>query len=139
MIELIEARRKADINATGDKEAAEAKSIKARNDLAEEMYENEVKHIKNQWSGYSDMFEGLSQLYAEDSSERNRLHDISMAFQIAEQAMLMVTAVKAAVVAVATQGEGDPYTAFARVAAMVATMAALLSQAGVSVWWWRWR
>ncbi len=132
MIELIEARRKADINATGDKEAAEAKSIKARNDLAEEMYENEVKHIKNQWSGYSDMFEGLSQLYAEDSSERNRLHDISMAFQIAEQAMLMVTAVKAAVVAVATQGEGDPYTAFARVAAMVATMAALLSQAGVS-------
>jgi hypothetical protein len=132
MLELIEARRVAEIKAGKDVTAANAKAIKARNDLAEEAYNTEISHIKNQWSGYADMFEGLSSLYAEDSSERARLHDISMAFQVAEQAMLLVTAVRAAVVAIATQGQGDPYTAFARVAAMAGLMAATLGKAGIS-------
>ena len=132
MLELIEARRVADIDAKIAVSAANKKAMQARNDLAENAYDLEISHIRKQWGGYSDMFEGLGQLYDEDSSQRKTLHDIAMAFQIAEQAMMLVTAVRAAVIAIANQGQGDPYTAFARVAAMTGMMAVTLAKAGMS-------
>lgn len=77
-------------------------------------------------------FEQLSTLYAEDSNQRRNLHNISMAFNIAEKAAAASKAVILAVEAIATQGLGDPYTAWPRIAAMTAAMAALLSSAGIA-------
>lgn len=91
-----------------------------------------LRNIQQGMASAADAFEALSLLYAEDSKERKALHDISMAFNIAEKAALAAQAVQAAVVAVATQGSGDPYTAFARIAAMAAAMAALLATIGVA-------
>jgi hypothetical protein len=41
-------------------------------------------------------------------------------------------AVTGAVAAIATQGSGDPYTAFARIAAMIALMTSVLAMAGIA-------
>ncbi len=94
--------------------------------------EQNIQNIQQGLRANADAFEDLSTLYAKDSSQRKTLHDISMAFNIAEKAALAAQAVNAAVVAIATQGSGDPYTAFARVAAMAAAMAALLASVGIA-------
>ena len=50
--------------------------------------------------------------------------------QIANQAVALVTLGIQAVQAIVTQGQGDPYTAFARIAAMAAIVASLVSSVG---------
>lgn len=97
-----------------------------------QIQQEKLSNIASGMGAAADAFAALSQLYAEDSKERKVLHDISMAFAIAEKAALAAQAVQAAVIAVATQGTGDPYTAFARIASMAAAMAALLAQIGVA-------
>jgi len=98
----------------------------------EEVAKQKIENIAESMSLNADAFEQLSQLYAKDSAERKILHDISMAFNVAEKAALAVQAVRAAVVAIATQGQGDPYTAFVRIATMTAAMATLLASIGLA-------
>lgn len=76
---------------------------------------------------------GLSaQLFKENSKERKALHALEMGFMTAEIALATEKAVVNAVNAVATQGSGDPYSAFGRIAAMVGIMAGLLGAAGIA-------
>lgn len=100
--------------------------------LNTERAKSNIGHIKNALGYTADMFESLSQLYDKDSSERKKLHDLSMAFNLAEKAATTAQIILEATKAVATQGSGDPYTAFARVAAMAASMAALLASVGIA-------
>lgn len=100
--------------------------------LNTERAQSNIGHIKNALGYTADMFESLSQLYDKDSSERKKLHDLSMAFNLAEKAATTAQIILEATKAVATQGSGDPYTAFARVAAMAASMAALLASVGIA-------
>lgn len=80
----------------------------------------------------AEAFEIMSQMYAKDSEERKELHNMAMAFAIAEKAALLAKAVAAAVTAVATQASSGPGVGFAAMAAMAAAMIALLAQVGVS-------
>ena len=107
----------------------------ARNEKIKLDADVKIENLQNIQAGMSasaDAFETLSQLYAEDSSERKRLHEIAMAFNVAEKAALTAQAIVSAVAAIATQGSGDPYTAFVRVAAMAAAMVSLLASAGIA-------
>jgi len=74
-------------------------------------------------------FNDMASIYAEGSSEAKRWQDAAKALEIAQRGVAVVQAVAA----IATQGLGDPYTAFARIAAMTATMIALLASIGESV------
>lgn len=80
----------------------------------------------------ADAFEQMSQLYAEDSKERERYHKIAMAFNVAQKAALTGQAIIAAVTAVANVGTEGGWAAFAAVAAMLASMVSLLGSAGIS-------
>ena len=105
----------------------------ARNEklkFEEQIAKDKLGNLAEGMGATASAFETMAQLYAEDSKEREHLHKISMAFHAAEQAALLAQAIAAAVTAVATQGGGDPYTAFARIAAMVALMASLISTIG---------
>jgi len=98
-----------------------------------ELDELEGKYTASQLSGYRQLFGTISQLYGENTKEREALHKIEMAFAAAEIAMNLQKTISAAYVAITTQGAGDPYTAFARVAAMTALMAGIVSAAGGSL------
>ena len=112
-------------------------------------------YFQAQISGYRQLFGTVSQLFKENSEEREALHKAEMAFAVVELAMSAkkmamdaastvmaiansakrcvawgVEAVAAAVAGIAGQATGDPYTAFARVAAMIALMGSVLAMAG---------
>lgn len=94
-------------------------------------YEDQM--IKNSLSGYRQLFGTTSQLFKENTKERKALHTLEMAFAAAEIAMNLQKTISAAYTAIATQGSGDPYTAFARVAAMTALMGGIVAAAGGSL------
>lgn len=77
-------------------------------------------------------FETISQMYDEDSKQREKLHKVAMVFYAAEKAAALAALVVEMAKAVATQGGGDPYTAFARIAAMIALMASIAATVGTS-------
>ena len=70
----------------------------------------------------------MSSLYADGSEQAEEWKKASEAMLLAQKAVAVVQAV----IAVATQAEGDPYSAFVRIAAMAGAMAALLAQANIS-------
>lgn len=112
-------------------------------------------YFRAQISGYRQLFGTISQLFKENSKEREIMHKAEMAFAAMELVMSAkkmamdaaatvmaiansakrcvawgVEAVAAAVAGIAGQATGDPYTAFARIAAMIALMGAVLAMAG---------
>lgn len=120
-----------------------------------------IQFTRDQLSAYRTLFGTTAQLFKEGSKERRAMHNLEKAATIAEIAMQMQknlaiiagyfavstaataaaaventanssVAVTAAVAAVATQGKGDPYTAFARVAAMIGLMTGVLAIAGIA-------
>lgn len=79
-----------------------------------------------------DSFETISQMMGKESKERKTFHDISMAFTLAQKAANVGAALVEAAAAVANAaGGGDPYTAVARIAAVVAALGPLFAQAGI--------
>jgi hypothetical protein len=97
--------------------------------LEHDLFQKKAGYIAQGFGELSSAFEGISKLYAEGSSDANRWMEAAKAMEIAQRSVAVVQAVAA----IATQGLGDPYTAFARVAAMAATMGALLATIGESV------
>lgn len=129
---LIEKEEKLKAKAYKDDVAAAKWARNEKLKFEEAVAKEKLGSIAEGMGATSDAFETMSQMYAEDSKEREKLHNIAMAFHAAEQAALLAQAIAAAVTAVATQGGGDPYTAFARIAAMVALMASLIATIGGS-------
>lgn len=64
-------------------------------------------------------------MFKEQSKERKALHSLEKAFAAVEIALALQKAGANAVAAITNQGSGDPYTAFGRIAAMMALMAGL--------------
>jgi len=109
--------------ADGSEEAL--KIDKALADLQEESFQAQI-------NSYGTIAGAASKMFSEQSEARRKLHQLEVTFTAIETAMALQKAVANAVAAVSNQGSGDPYTAFARVAAMSALMAGVLSQAGVA-------
>lgn len=83
------------------------------------------KETKNRLSGYGDMANAAAGFFGEQSRGYQTLMTVSKVFHAAELAMTMAELVPKAISAVLTQGTGDPYTAFGRMAAMTALVAGL--------------
>ncbi len=115
-------------NAT-ERNAANAKAIQAIGDLNQKIFEAKTKQVASGLSEMESAFTAISNMYAEGTANHEAWAAAAKAMLIAQKALAVVNAVAA----IANQGLGDPYTAFARIAAMVATMASLLSSIGESV------
>lgn len=97
--------------------------------LEYDLFKKKTDYITDGLSQLESSFTAIANCYDEGSSAANRWKEAAKAMEIAQKAVAVVQAVAA----IATQGLGDPYTAFARVAAMAATMGALLASIGTSI------
>lgn len=88
-----------------------------------------LKSISDSFGDLGNACMDLSSIYEEGSKNARMWEEAAKAFEVAQKAV----AVANAVATIANQGLGDPYTAFARVAAMAATMASFLATIGKSV------
>ena len=94
-----------------------------------ELLHRNINKISNAFGDLGSACSEMASIYEEGSSSAKRWTEAAKAMEIAQRSLAVVNAV----VAVATQGSGDPYTAFARIAAMAATMGALLASIGESI------
>ncbi len=76
-------------------------------------------------SSYASIAGAASQMFDEQSKGRKVLHNLELAFTAVEIALSIKKASANALAAISNQGNGDPYTAFARIAAMAAIMGGL--------------
>jgi len=97
--------------------------------LEYELFKKKTDYVSQGFGDLSSAFSGISKLYATGSEDAKKWQAASDAMLIAQKAVAVVQAVGA----IATQGLGDPYTAFVRVAAMAAAMGALLATIGETV------
>jgi hypothetical protein len=93
------------------------------------LFKEKTDSLSQGFGDLSTAFSGISQMYAEGSAEAEKWKQASEAMIIVQKALAVVQAVGA----IATQGLGDPYTAFVRIAAMAAAMGALLASIGQSI------
>ena len=117
-----------------DKARADAKTALNKGDLNEVTYAKRVgeinaKNAAEQLGGYGQMTSAAAGFFNEQSKGYKALQTASQVFHAAELALTLAEHVPKAINAVLTQGEGDPYTAFAR----MATMAAVVAGLGVAV------
>jgi hypothetical protein len=146
--------RVAEIAAGKDKEAANAKAYQSQFDLEGKIWDAKNKGINDTIAGFGNIMDAAMTCYDKESSEYKRLADIKKVVMIAEQGMIVArniallqslpiqaAATTAAAGQATTQGAaailtagtgGDGYTAFGRVAAMMAIVAAVLSAAGIA-------
>jgi hypothetical protein len=129
----IEAIRKAEILAGKDAQAANKKAEDSIQKINTETFKGKMDSIGQMTEGGVRMFTTFANLYDEDSKKHKEMDAIATAFAIAEQARLGTLALYNAVVGIAGQAQGDPYSAFARIAAMMAVMASLLSIIGMGM------
>jgi len=92
----------------------------------------EEARAKASIKGSMDMLAASVTMFKKGSAEQKAAHDAYLAMSAIEMSVNLQKAISNAVVAVSNQGQGDPYTAFARVAAMSVMMAGVLSQLGAS-------
>lgn len=123
--EIRSAASKLELDLLGDNSDASKKNIKTETSLT-------LDSIETQSKAYGKMFGAVGNMFDEQTKERKTMHKLEQAFAIIETALLAKKAIMSAVAAISNQGSGDPYTAFARIAAMVGTMAGLLSGVGLS-------
>jgi tape measure domain-containing protein len=94
----------------------------------EEKYLN-LENLKDSLTGIRQSASAMGSMFAENTAARKAFNIVSLAASVSERmADIAQLEVKAAL-AVLTQGQGDPYTAFARIAAMGAIVASILSAA----------
>ena len=80
---------------------------------------------KNRLAGYGAMTSAAAGFFGEQSKGYQTLMAVSKVFHAAELAMTLAELVPKGIAAVLNQGNGDPYTAFGRMAAMGAIVAGL--------------
>jgi len=84
-----------------------------------------ARKTKSSLSAYAQMTRSAAAMYDEQSSQREALHKLELLFTAAEIAMSFTRAGASAVEGIANQAKGDPYSAFARMAAMAGIMSSL--------------
>ena len=85
----------------------------------------QTERLQSTVGGFASMAGAASEMFDEQSKGRETLHRLEQAFTIIEVGLALKKAAANAMAAIAGQGQGDPYTAFARIAAMAALMAGL--------------
>ncbi|HNS45275.1 MAG TPA: hypothetical protein PKH37_08615, partial [Alphaproteobacteria bacterium] len=128
-LDWIERIKKEEIKATGDVAAAEKKAAKERAQIEYNLFKTKTDYIADGFGQLQSAFTEIAGVYEKGSDAARQWEQAAKAMEIAQRAVAVVQAVAA----IATQGLGDPYTAFARIAAMTATMGALLATIGESV------
>jgi hypothetical protein len=79
------------------------------------------QNIQAQLNGYANIAGSMSSMFEEGTKE-------AAAFQLVESGLALATGMRA----ILTQGSGDPYTAFARMASMAAIVSSMLGNIGVA-------
>jgi TP901 family phage tail tape measure protein len=90
-------------------------------DRTKEIKELQISNAQSQLSSYGGMAEAAKGFFDENSRGYQAMTSAVQILQAAEMALSVVKGVNA----ILTQGSGDPYSAFARMAAMTAVVAAL--------------
>jgi hypothetical protein len=127
MLDYIEKVRKQNALLYGE-EAANAKAKQSIGNLDQKLFTDKSRQVSDALGQMSSAFTAIGSMYDKNSSEYARMQEAAKAMIVLQQAV----AVANAVAAIANQGLGDPYTAFARIAAMVAAMGALFASTGMS-------
>jgi hypothetical protein len=83
------------------------------------------KDTQERLGGYGDMASAAAGFFGEQSKGYKVLTTVSQVFHAAELAMTLAELVPKGISAVLSQGQGDPYSAFARMAAMAAIVTGL--------------
>lgn len=120
---------------------AEAQADNARLNTGEDYQKNAIKlqkqqqtlerqQVKDQLAGIRQMASATANMYAQNTNARRAFNVVALAASVAERAADLAGLGAKAASAVLTQGQGDPYTAFARIAAMAAIVGSVLSAAG---------
>ncbi|HEY0063153.1 MAG TPA: hypothetical protein VGC21_13610 [Telluria sp.] len=102
-----------------------AKGELSNESFARKMNEINERGLKTQLNGYGQMTDAAAGFFGEQSRGYQALQAASQVFHAAELAMTIAELVPKGISAVLSQGEGDPYSAFARMAAMAAIVAGL--------------
>ncbi|EZP39379.1 phage tail length tape measure family protein [Janthinobacterium lividum] len=105
-------------NAEEDAQGDKSKEIAAKSKA-------QLDSTQAQMKGYSDMAGAAAGFFDEQSAGYKALTTVSQMFHAAEVAMTLAELVPKGISAVLSQGSGDPYTAFGRMAAMAAIVAGL--------------
>jgi len=116
--------------AANEKERKNAEIARAAGTLTQAQYlkkvgELDARNTQQQLASYGNMASAAAGFFDEHSRGYQALTTMSQVFHAAELAMTMAELVPKAISAVLTQGQGDPYTAFGRMAAMGALVAGL--------------
>lgn len=115
------AKKRAEYEQLSDPEQR-AQALKRLDAAEQQMYRNQLQAALG---NYASITGAAKSMFGEQSKGREALHRMEMAFSIAETAMAMQRAAANALTAITNQGNGDPYSAFGRIAAMAAIMAGL--------------
>ena len=118
-VTLSEARKKA------EKEVDPAKRTKAlekADRTARQLMEDQARL---QMGNYASLAGAAGKMFSEQSKGRQVMHKLEVTFGAIETALALKKAAANAIAAITNQGSGDPYSAFARIAAMAAIMAGL--------------
>lgn len=116
-----------DLREKREKELADARAKALKKEEKDRKKEKDfqkkqIKNNKQLISGYGTLAGAIGDLFNEGSREAE-------AFSVVQKGLATVNAVNA----VLTQGQGDPYSAFGRMATMAVTVGALLSNIGQSI------
>jgi tape measure domain-containing protein len=117
------AARRALINSSDDISSdAKASKLKELASLEDKLTQ---QNVQNQLGAFGSIFGGASELFDKQSKAREALNKAEQIFTAIEIGLALQKAAANALTAITTQGQGDPYSAFARIAAMAALMAGL--------------
>ncbi|MDY0961733.1 phage tail length tape measure family protein [Massilia sp. CFBP9026] len=112
------------------KNRATAEAQRGTKDFDEIKYQKTIAELneretRNRLAGYGAMTGAAAGFFGEQSRGYKALQTASQVFHAAELAMTLAELVPKGISAVLSQGSGDPYTAFGRMAAMAAIVAGL--------------
>jgi hypothetical protein len=96
--------------------------------LEEQRLSNE--NLKSSLTGIRQVASATGAMFAENTAARKAFNIVALAASVSERLADMAGLGVKAASATLTQGQGDPYTAFARIAAMAAIVSSILSAAG---------
>lgn len=130
-MQRIEAERKANALRYGE-EIANILKIREIQKVDSDLFFKQNSENEQAANSLVSSFRTMGEVFKENSKERQIMHNLEMAATIAEIAIQAQKNLMIAVGAVVQQGTGDPYTAFARIAAMIAVVSGILSIAGIA-------
>ncbi len=100
-----------------------------KGELEQKLFSDKAAKTQEALGDMSSMFSSIGGMYDKSTSQYSQMQDAAQSMIVLQKGVAVATAVAA----IANQGLGDPYTAFARIASMTAAMGSLMSSIGMSV------